>query len=193
MESDDLNCSICFRIAKQAVECQQSKCSKLFCKACYLHIVKDQDKQLKCPFCRQPDFPVRDSPLRDKINNYPLKCKHCRETWKLSALDKHQKECPERNIKCRFCGKVEKKKNISLHTKNLHGDKINQIVHAYHVQSHPINDPREVLRVAGCQPEGAHLGKTGKFYCNGNLGGPKCHCCNGKCGPTNGENCRKCM
>ena len=22
---------------------------------------------------------------------------------------------------------------------------------------------------------------------------PKCHCCNGKCGPTNGENCVKCM
>jgi len=38
-----------------------------------------------------------------------------------------------------------------------------------------------------------HIGVTGKFYCQGDVLGPKCYCCNGKCGPTNGENCVKCM
>ena len=39
----------------------------------------------------------------------------------------------------------------------------------------------------------ARLGNNGKFYCGGNLDGPKCNCCNGKCGPTNGCNCSACM
>ncbi len=37
------------------------------------------------------------------------------------------------------------------------------------------------------------LGMFGKYYCGGKLGGKPCNCCNGICGPTNGENCVKCM
>ncbi len=33
---------------------------------------------------------------------------------------------------------------------------------------------------------------NGKFYCGGPLF-PKCSCCNGSCGPTNGCNCLSCM
>jgi hypothetical protein len=36
------------------------------------------------------------------------------------------------------------------------------------------------------------LGTSGKFYCGGKLE-TKCSCCNGHCGPTNGENCVECM
>jgi len=32
------------------------------------------------------------------------------------------------------------------------------------------------------------LGSSGKFYCGGKLE-TKCYCCDGNCGPTNGENC----
>ena len=38
----------------------------------------------------------------------------------------------------------------------------------------------------------AHLGVNGKFYCGEKLEG-YCSCCNGFCGPTNGENCLECM
>lgn len=39
----------------------------------------------------------------------------------------------------------------------------------------------------------ARLGSTGKFYCRGQLDGPRCTCCDGQCGPTNGCNCSGCM
>ena len=39
----------------------------------------------------------------------------------------------------------------------------------------------------------AELGETGKYYCGRkNLIG-RCVCCDGHCGPTNGENCDSCM
>jgi hypothetical protein len=39
----------------------------------------------------------------------------------------------------------------------------------------------------------ARLGSSGKFYCGGELDGPRCSCCNGRCGPSNGCNCSGCM
>jgi hypothetical protein len=36
------------------------------------------------------------------------------------------------------------------------------------------------------------IGTTGKFYCGQKLE-TKCNCCNGFCGPNNGENCIECM
>lgn len=39
----------------------------------------------------------------------------------------------------------------------------------------------------------AREGPNGKFYCGKELDGPKCSCCNGFCGPTNGCNCSNCM
>lgn len=39
----------------------------------------------------------------------------------------------------------------------------------------------------------ARLGSTGKYYCGGRLDGPRCACCNGQCGPSNGCNCSACM
>ena len=38
----------------------------------------------------------------------------------------------------------------------------------------------------------AQLGETGKYYCKSKLIG-KCNCCDGYCGPTNGQNCDACM
>ena len=32
------------------------------------------------------------------------------------------------------------------------------------------------------------IGTTGKYYCEDSLG-IKCQCCDGNCGPTNGDNC----
>jgi hypothetical protein len=38
----------------------------------------------------------------------------------------------------------------------------------------------------------AALGNAAKYYCGGTLIG-KCSCCDGGCGPDNGENCDACM
>lgn len=38
----------------------------------------------------------------------------------------------------------------------------------------------------------SQLGLSGKYYCGGKLIGI-CGCCDGNCGPSNGENCDECM
>jgi hypothetical protein len=38
----------------------------------------------------------------------------------------------------------------------------------------------------------AILGVVSKYYCGGKMTG-KCNCCDGNCGPDNGENCDACM
>lgn len=38
----------------------------------------------------------------------------------------------------------------------------------------------------------AKLGTVQKYYCGGELMG-RCKCCDGHCGPDNGENCDACM
>ena len=96
MEEDDLNCNICFRLAKDALECVQAKCHKLFCKACFDHIInqsKKVEKEAKCPFCRIDKFKVKESPLRTKINNKPIKCRFCFQNWKFLEILKHERDC----------------------------------------------------------------------------------------------------
>jgi hypothetical protein len=71
-----------------------------------------------------------------------------------------------------------------------------KIIQSYHESSLPIPNPQEVIKqfVLSKKDYGKvpHLGMTGKFYCGDKLG-LLCNCCNGFCGPTNGENCPKCM
>lgn len=48
-------------------------------------------------------------------------------------------------------------------------------------------------RIKNSKGRDSHLGVSGKYYCGQkNLIG-KCGCCDGSCGPTNGENCDDCM
>lgn len=60
-----------------------------------------------------------------------------------------------------------------------------------------IYDPKEVVNsrkdYLSCLHKSPKLGTTGKFYCGAKLDPPRCSCCNGFCGPTNGENCSDCM
>lgn len=39
----------------------------------------------------------------------------------------------------------------------------------------------------------SQFGTTGKYYCGKKSLIGKCRCCDGHCGPTNGENCDACM
>jgi hypothetical protein len=43
MEDDSLNCNICFRLARDALECSHPKCHKLFCKGCYNYIKQQRN------------------------------------------------------------------------------------------------------------------------------------------------------
>ena len=48
---------------------------------------------------------------------------------------------------------------------------------------HVVGEKQVYLNMINKTP---HLGTTGKFYCGARLDPPKCSCCNGYCGPTNG-------
>lgn len=52
-----------------------------------------------------------------------------------------------------------------------------------------LGEREEYLKKIDKRPK---MGTTGKFYCSGKLE-TKCICCNGYCGPSNGENCVECM
>jgi len=51
-------------------------------------------------------------------------------------------------------------------------------------------DPKAVINqkslYLGYINKSPQIGTTGKFYCGGRLEPPKCHCCNGYCGPNSG-------
>jgi hypothetical protein len=79
------------------------------------------------------------------------------------------------------------------HTRLEHEDKLDEIIEQRYTNPGPLLEPKKVLKERehylaqiGLSPQ---LGSTGKFYCGGKLDGPKCSCCNGYCGPTNGQNC----
>ena len=60
------------------------------------------------------------------------------------------------------------------------------------MQASPIFDDR-LERTRNKFNRYARLGSSGKFYCGGRLDGPRCVCCDGGCGPSNGCNCSGCM
>lgn len=98
--------------------------------------------------------------------------------------------------KCKICSKQVKRKDLVGHTTSTHSNKTVEIVKHYHESNTPIPNPEEVIKrfVLPVPNYGKvpHLGTTGKFYCGDKLG-LLCSCCNGSCGPTNGENCLRCM
>lgn len=82
-----------------------------------------------------------------------------------------------------------------MHTWEKHKDNIGNIIMKYQQGSEFIK-PETILyrnheRIAALKKE-VQIGVTGKFYCGGKLETP-CKCCDGTCGPTNGENCVECM
>ena len=83
-------------------------------------------------------FNVMDSPLRQKINNKPVKCKHCSQAWKFQVIEQHEIDCDDRKLKCQFCDKTFKKKEIVAHTKNAHKEKIDKIIMSSHLAKYPL-------------------------------------------------------
>ena len=146
----------------------------------------------------QPFAPTVN-PYRTLINQIELKCKLCSEKYILEQEQKHFKlQCSYfHKIKCNYCEAEFKKEEIVKHTRMAHEDKIDEIIFELYNNPPPLHDPTLVinkkktyLTQIGKAPK---LGTTGKFYCGSKLEPPKCSCCNGYCGPTNGENCFECM
>lgn len=82
-----------------------------------------------------------DSPLRQKINNKPVKCKHCAQPWKFQMIEQHENECDDKKIRCQFCDKAYKKKEIVTHTKNSHKERVDKIILQSHLAKNPLIEP----------------------------------------------------
>jgi hypothetical protein len=137
--------------------------------------------------------------MRTLINQIEVTCKLCKEKYLLLEEQNHYKlKCPYFNlIKCRYCPQEVPKDQIVKHTRLEHEDKLDTIIEEIYANPAPLLDPKKVLKERehylaqiGRSPQ---LGSSGKFYCGSKLDGPKCGCCNGYCGPTNGCNCSECM
>lgn len=89
---DMVVCQICCKYALSAVICLNEKCSKLFCRSCYLST--KQTLENRCPFCRVAPFECKDSPYAKLINKMELFCQECQHPYTLEEeLNHYKKDC----------------------------------------------------------------------------------------------------
>lgn len=122
----------------------------------------------KCPLCRDSNF--RFTPnisLRRIIDNIQVECKNdnCSFKTTFKNMKEHYKEC-DYNV-CKFLSH----KNEILNNFVSNNDRL----------SVKKNNNGDISK----------LGNTGKYYCGKKV--LNCRCCNGYCGPTNGDNCESCQ
>ncbi len=94
-------------------------------------------------------------------------------------------------------------KHIYEHTLDAHAEEAKKMIMSSYVpqtQKSKISSASKILegeynplaKVRNAKGRDAGFGDHIKYYCGGDLGF-KCRCCDGHCGPTNGENCVDCM
>jgi hypothetical protein len=180
------------------VECD--KCNQVYCEDC----VKNLNKR-ECPSCRQFNFNTKPNILvRRMISSIKCECPNeCGCITTIGELDKHFNECPKRVYACvgekEECKFEGDKQSFIQHLISKHGDLVvdkfeaKKIVNGAENEDNAENVMNDLIGTkineAGRE---ARLGKSGKYYCGGQLG-TNCFCCNGCCGIDSGCNCVHCM
>ena len=191
----DLTCSICWDIADNAVETKC--CSHIFCERCLVSIVS-------CPLCCSKPFSYSLSTLaRRLIGNLMIKCPNegCGMNVARSDISQHNLLCQSYQCLIPNCTFKAKKLDLMNHLVSCHGDCLMKILDEYYSKSSSNKEDKElnytndfIATKVNSTGRQARLGATGKYYCSGKLDlSPKCICCDGACGPTNGCNCSSCM
>jgi hypothetical protein len=132
-------------------------------------------------------------------------CQFCEAKVESGAMEEHLSKCPKVVLQCRLCKENMFQELIPKHTATVHQKEAKDYLIAYALskerpesklkqpppakKSDPMSLFRPVMHNLGLR---AALGDVGKYYCGGRLVG-KCGCCDGGCGPDNGENCDACM
>ncbi|MGH0165823.1 UNVERIFIED_CONTAM: hypothetical protein FKN15_049380 [Acipenser sinensis] len=100
-------CRECCRILRKPV---QAQCGHRFCWFCYNNITSSGPQ--RCAACQQEGiFEEPASILETNSTSHEGKCEHslvqcqaCQEMIQLSEKEQHsERECPERNLNCRYC------------------------------------------------------------------------------------------
>lgn len=117
-------------------------------------------------------------------------------------MEAHVAKCPRVPITCKICREKMVQQMIPNHTANVHQKEAKDYLIAQVLglkgktesKIKPPADPAINYFRTQTNRDGlkAAMGDTSKYYCGGRMLG-KCNCCNGECGPDNGENCDACM
>lgn len=115
---------------------------------------------------------------------------------------KHEEECKYRLVVCKHCKEDVLLKNIYEHNIDKHREEVEKLVLGQYVSldktsmksslKSAVQSYNPLAKVKNGRGRDAGFGEHNKYYCGGLLGF-KCKCCDGSCGPTNGENCIDCM
>ncbi|CAG9321230.1 unnamed protein product [Blepharisma stoltei] len=180
---EHFQCSICIEICSKAVE--SSCCASIFCEECTPSLQS-------CPNCRfkHPQFHPNKA-LRRIIGFLPWTCEFCEYRTENNNSEDHLKKCIKVPALCKYCSASFIRQNLLDHYIDAHQ---NEIIKDFDKKSEN-NTQTEDKRIedqVNAKGRIAKIGRTGKFYCGGNLGA-SCVCCNGFCGPNSGCNCASCM
>ncbi|CAG9332397.1 unnamed protein product [Blepharisma stoltei] len=180
---EHFKCFICREICKNAVE--SICCYEIFCRKCV-------DKLTDCPKCRSPQPNFRPSVvLRRLIGVLPCDCSFCEFHTSYKELENHLKECIKAPAPCNYCDNQIPREALIEHYASSHPDQLIEEFDENSVKKIQIDEKRIEDKV-NTYGRLAKIGRSGKFYCGGQLEG-KCACCKGICGPMTGCNCVACM
>ena len=190
---ENLLCSICLEYCTDPVE--SSCCSQLYCSACTDPLDKN------CPMCRQGCDFKKSVLARRMIDMIGTECMYCGYKCCRGDLSDHFKKCEQVTVSCPIedCGAVVRQSDLFEHLASTHKDecknRFDDIINLFKVKNDLATDTltHSVGTLRNSRGAQARLGATGKYYCGRELDGPKCYCCNGLCGISNGCNCSSCM
>ncbi|ESO97596.1 hypothetical protein LOTGIDRAFT_181575, partial [Lottia gigantea] len=192
---DHFVCPICIEFAEDAVE--TTCCHNIYCHACITSIHKDE-----CPTCRasKPKYKFEVSHLaRRLIGGMEMTCPFgCGTVVPRSEKKGHELTCINKPyhcpaMGCEFQGVREAflQHMITEHASTILKN-VDQLFEGAPLEAAEVEIDR-IKTTVNFKKAYARLGETGKYYCSKALDGPRCTCCNGNCGPTNGCNCSSCM
>lgn len=144
--------------------------------------------------------------MRRIISQIKVECinEGCEEKLQNADKQKHEMECPFRKISCRYCDKQLQLREVYHHTIDGHSEETKREILGYYMSQSEKSKVGSSLKssingnynplaaVKNAKGREARFGDHVKYYCGGDLLF-KCRCCDGYCGPTNGENCIDCM
>jgi hypothetical protein len=188
---DGLMCSICLNLCEVPVE--TNCCHNLLCKQCVI-------SQTNCPLCRKKLKYTESILAKRLIDSIPTKCEYCNYETTRGEMNTHKSKCELMKFECPVCKVKFAKNKLILHLNEMHSNLVSkhfeQIIDVFKETSNTtevVNKHVTIDKLVNRFGKVARLGSTGKYYCGGNLDGPRCKCCDGYCGPESGCNCSGCI
>ena len=192
---NDYDCHVCLELAIETCSC--NNCGAIIlCKPCMLKL--QSNVKSECPICRQPATNLGvNMALKRIVSNLTITCSlGCGVKHTVAETPSHKKACPNRETKCNSCQVTTKHRDFAKHCFECHEDMIRNIFdeskHASLDKVWETATRDQIMSIVNLNDVDATLGTTGKYYCGQNVDGCKV-CCDGRCGPSNGCNCRACM